>query len=173
MTEEDKKLLAKIDGKSLSIETTVKGSIYFYIDAHDADNPHKEQLIDDPSALDSAGNHLGIEIRNENKHHRWAGQMPQALKILEFATAYLKQKNKTTTGFSGINAELKWLDELGLENIIHLSLSKDNREWQAIILMLPSGSAFTSQMRWRNWFLRSGSFASANMSPPPFPPSWR
>ena len=128
--EGNKKLLAKIDSKSLLLAPAVMGSLYFYIDSHDAGNPSKEELIDDPSALDSASSILGIEIRNENKHHRWAAQAPQALKILEFATIYLKQKNHGSSSTFGANVELKWQDEQDQETIIHLSQSKDNAEWQ-------------------------------------------
>ena len=130
MIEGNKKLLAKIDSKSLLLAPAVNGSLYFYIDAQDADNPSKEELIDDPSALDFASNNLDIEIRNENKHHRWIAQAPHALKILEFATIYLKQKNHGSSSTFGVNVELKWQDEQDQETIIHLSQSKDNAEWQ-------------------------------------------
>ena len=130
MTEENKKLLAKIDSKSILLAPEVKGSIYFYINAHDAEHSSKEDLIDDPSALDPASNDLGIEIRNENKHHRWNAQIPQALKILEFAAIYLNQMNSPSSSIFGVNAELKWWDEQGLENIIHLSQNADKTEWQ-------------------------------------------
>jgi len=129
-TEENKKLLAKIDSESISLAPEVKGSIYFYIDAHDAEHSSKEDLIDDPSALDPASNDLGIEIRNENKHHRWNAQIPQALKILEFAAIYLNQRKSLSASIFGVNAELKWRDEQGLENIIHLSQNTDKTEWQ-------------------------------------------
>jgi hypothetical protein len=128
--EENKKLLAKIDIKSLLLAPAVKGSLYFYIDAHDADNPSKEELIDDPSALDSASNELGIEIRNENKHHRWVAQISQTLKILEFATINLSQKNNHSISAFGVNVELKWQDERDQEIIIHLTQSKDQPGWQ-------------------------------------------
>ena len=128
--EENKKLLAIIDSKSLLLAPAVKGSLYFYIDAHDADNPSKEELIDDPSALDSASNELGIEIRNENKHHRWVAQISQTLKILEFATINLSQKNYHSTSAFGVNVELKWQDERDQEIIIHLTQSKDQPGWQ-------------------------------------------
>lgn len=129
-TEENKKLLAKIDSKSLLLTSTVNGSLYFHIDAHDTDNPSKEELIDDPSALDSASNELGIDIRNENKHHRWVAQMSQTLKILEFATINLSQKNYHSSSAFGVNVELKWQDECDQEIIIHLTQSKDQPEWQ-------------------------------------------
>ena len=132
MTEENKKLLAKIDSESILLAPEVKGSLYFYIDAHDTEHSSKEDLIDDPSALDPASNDLGIEIRNENKHHRWNAQILQVLKILEFATIYLNQKNGISPSAFGVNVELKWRDEQGLENIIHLSRNKDKTEWQVI-----------------------------------------
>jgi hypothetical protein len=128
--EENSKLLAKIDSKSLLLAPAVNGSLYFYIDVHAADNPIKEELIDDPSALDSTGIELGLEIRNENKHHRWVAQIFQALKILEFAAKYLKQKNHDPFSAFGVNVELKWQDERDLEAIIHLSQNQGNAEWQ-------------------------------------------
>ena len=130
MTAENKKLLAKIDSESILLAPEVKGSIYFYIDAHDAEHSSKEDLIDDPSALDPASNDLGIEIRKENKHHRWNAQIPQALKILKFAAIYLNQRESLSASIFGVNAELKWRDEQGLENIIHLSRNTDKNEWQ-------------------------------------------
>jgi hypothetical protein len=87
-------------------------------------------LIDDPSALDSASNELGIDIRNENKHHRWVAQISQTLKILEFATINLSQKNYHSPSPFGVNFELKWQDECDREIIIHLTQSKDQPEWQ-------------------------------------------
>ena len=128
--EENSKLLAKIDSKSLLLAPTVKGSLYFYIDVHSADNPSKEESIDDPSALDSTSIELDIEIRNDNKHHRWAAQILQALKILEFAAKYLKQKNHNSSSPFGVNVELKWQDERDLETIIHRSQNQGNAEWQ-------------------------------------------
>ena len=128
--EENSKLLAKIDSKSLLLAPAVKGSLYFYISVHAADNPSKEELIDDPSALDSTSTELGIEIRNENKHHRWAAQAFHALQILEFAAKYLKKKNHNSSSIFGVNVELKWQDERDLETIIHLSQNQGNAEWQ-------------------------------------------
>jgi len=127
--EEHKKLIAKIDNNSILLASAVKGSLYFYIDARNADNSSKEKLIDDPFALDYISNDLGIEIRNEDKHLRWVAQAPQALKILEFASLHLKQKNHNSPSI-GVNVELKWLDERYLEMIIHLSQNKDQAEWQ-------------------------------------------
>jgi hypothetical protein len=129
-TEENKKLLAKIDSKRLLSAPAVNGSLYFYSDAHNTDNPSKEELIDDPSALDSASKELGIEIRNENKHHRWVAQISQTLRILEFATIHLSQRNNHLSSDFGVNVELKWQDERDQEIIIHLTRSKDQPEWQ-------------------------------------------
>ncbi len=128
--EENKKLLAKIDCKRILLSPAVKGSLYFYSDIHHADNPSKEDLIDDPSALDSVSSELGIEIRNEDKHHRWAAQISEALKILEYATTYLKRKGLNSSKTFGANVELKWRDEMDHETILHLSRTKDNSEWQ-------------------------------------------
>jgi hypothetical protein len=128
--QENSKLLAKIDSKSLLLADAVEGSLYFYINTKNADNPSKEELVDDPFALDFASNELGIEIRNEHKHHRWVAQASQALKILEFATNHLKHKNHHSSNTFGVNIELKWRDERDLETIIHLSQSKDYAEWQ-------------------------------------------
>jgi hypothetical protein len=69
--EANKQLLAKIDSNSISKASSIKGSIYFYKDIPSGDNFSKEELIHDPSALDAAINTLAIEIRHENKHHRW------------------------------------------------------------------------------------------------------
>jgi len=128
--EESNELLAQINSKSILLAPEVKGSLYFYIDSHDADNQSKEELTDDPSALDSVSNDLGLEIRNENKHHRWVAHAPQALKILEFATMRLNQKNHHSSGTFGVNVELKWQDEQDQETIIHLSQSKGQTEWR-------------------------------------------
>ena len=57
-------------------------------------------------------------------------QAPQALKILEFATIYLNQKNHHSSTSFGVNVELKWQDERNLETIIHLAQSKDQTEWR-------------------------------------------
>ena len=126
----NKQLLDKIDSKSISNASSIKGSIYFYSDVASEDNLGKEELIHDPSALDAAINTLGIEIRHENKHHRWDAQLPHALKILEFASMHLRQHDATSTGHIGVNAELKWKDEKDLENIIHLTQNMDNGDWQ-------------------------------------------
>ena len=129
-TDVNKQLLAKIASESLSGAPSIKGSIYFYLDAPGGDNLGKEELIDDPSALAAASETLGIEIRHESKHHRWEAQLPHALKILEFAAIYLRQRNDASSGNMGVNAELKWNDEQGLENIIHLTQGRDSVAWQ-------------------------------------------
>ena len=129
-TDVNKQLLAKISSESLSRAPSIKGSIYFYLDAPGGDNPGKEELINDPSALAAASETLGIEIRHESKHHRWDAQLPHALKILEFAAIYLRQRNDASSGNMGVNAELKWNDEQGLENIIHLTQGRDSVAWQ-------------------------------------------
>jgi hypothetical protein len=90
----------------------------------------QEALIDDPTALNAAIEHIAIEIEYENKHHRWVAQLPQALKILEFAAEHLGLNNNITPDNIGVNAELKWRDEKDFENIIHLTQSKGNAEWQ-------------------------------------------
>ena len=129
-TEANKQLLAKIDSESISRASSIKGSVYFYSEISGDDNLAKEELIDDPSALDTAIETLGIEIRNENKHHRWGAQLPHALKILEFAAMYFFRHNNASPGNIGINAELKWRDDQGLENIVHLTQDRDSVAWQ-------------------------------------------
>ena len=129
-TDVNKQLLAKISSESLSRAPSIKGSIYFYLDAPGGDNLGKEELINDPSALAAASEILGIEIRHESKHHRWDAQLPHALKILEFAAIYLRQRNDASSGNMGVNAELKWNDEQGLENIIHLTQDRASVAWQ-------------------------------------------
>ena len=129
-TDVNKQLLAKIGSESLSRAPSIKGSIYFYSYAPGGDNPGKEELINDPSALAAANETLDIEIRHENKHHRWDAQLPHALKILEFAAMHLRRHNDASPGPMGVNAELKWSDEQGFENIIHLAQGRDNVAWQ-------------------------------------------
>lgn len=128
-TDVNKQLLAKISSESLSRASSIKGSIYFYSDTPCGDNPGKEELINDPSALAAASETLDIEIRHENKHHRWDAQLPHALKILEFAAIYLRRQNDASPGNVGVNAELKWEDEQGLENIIHLTQDRAGVAW--------------------------------------------
>ena len=128
-TDVNKQLLAKISSESLSRAPSIKGSIYFYLDAPGGDNLGKEELINDPSALAAASEILGIEIRHESKHHRWDAQLPHALKILEFAAMYLRRRNAASPGSFGVNAELKWQDDKDLETIVHLTQSKANSDW--------------------------------------------
>ena len=129
-TDVNKQLLARIGSESLLRTPSIKGSIYFYLDTPGDGNPAKEELINDPSALAAAHETLGIEIRHENKHHRWEAQLPHALKILEFAAIYLRRHNDASPGTMGVNAELKWIDEQGLDNIIHLTQGKGCVAWQ-------------------------------------------
>ena len=129
-TEANKQLLNKIDSESITRASSVKGSIYFYTVIRGDDDIDKEELINDPTALDAAIKTLGIEIRHENKHHRWSAGLPHAFKILEFAATHLKQSNNIASGNIGVNAELKWRDDQGLESIIHLSQGKDSVDWQ-------------------------------------------
>jgi hypothetical protein len=49
---------------------------------------------------------------------------------LEFAAAHLRLNNNISLENIGINAELRWRDEKDFENIIHLTQSKGNAEWQ-------------------------------------------
>ena len=129
--EESKELLAKIGSNSILKAPAIKGSIYFHINTYSNGNQSKEELIDDPTALDAAINNLAIEIKYENKHHRWVGQLPDAFKILELAAARLRPNNNISPDNHGINVELKWQDEKDFENIIHLTQSKGNPGWQA------------------------------------------
>ena len=128
--EENRELLAKIGSDSILKAPAIKGSIYFYINICGDGTQSKEELIDDPTALNAAIEHIAIEIKYENKHHRWVSQLPHALKILEFAAEHLSLNNNITPDNIGINAELKWRDEKDFENIIHLTQSKGNAEWQ-------------------------------------------
>ena len=128
--EENRELLAKIGSDSILKAPAIKGSIYFYINICGDGTQSREELIDDPTALNAAIKNLAIEIKYENKHHRWVAQLPQALKILEFAAEHLSLNNNITPDNISINAELKWRDEKDFENIIHLTQSKGNAEWQ-------------------------------------------
>ena len=128
--EKNRKLLAKIGSDSILKAPTIKGSTYFYINICGDGTQSKEELIDDPTALNAAIEHIAVEIKYENKHHRWVSRLPQALKILEFAAEHLSLNNNITPDNLGINAELKWRDEKDFENIIHLTQSKHNAEWQ-------------------------------------------
>lgn len=128
--EENKELLAKIDSDSILNASAVKGSIYFYIRTCGDDSQSKEELVDDSAALDAAIKNLGIKIKYEARHHRWNAEASDALKILTFAATYLSKTNNATSEDHGINAELKWQDERDHENIIHLTKSNDNADWQ-------------------------------------------
>ena len=128
--EEHRELLTKIGSDSILKAPAIKGSIYFYINICGDGTQSKEELIDYPTALNAAIKNLAIEIKYENKHHRWVAQLPQALKILEFAAEHLSLNNNITPDNLGINVELKWRDEKDFENIIHLTQSKGNTEWQ-------------------------------------------
>ena len=128
--EEHRELLTKIGSDSILKAPAIKGSIYFYINICGDSTQSREELIDDPTALNAAIKNLAIEIKYENKHHRWVAQLPQALKILDFAAEHLSLSNNITPDNISINAELKWRDEKDFENIIHLSQSKGNAEWQ-------------------------------------------
>ena len=128
--EENKELLAKIGSDSILKAPTIKGSIYFYINICGDGTQSKEELVDDPTALNAAIEHIAVEIKYENKHHRWVSRLPQALKILEFAAEHLGLNNNIMPDNIGVNAELKWRDEKDFENIIHLTQSKGNAEWQ-------------------------------------------
>lgn len=129
-TADNNKLLAKIDSKSIVKAPLISGSIYFYAAIRGDDGLGKEELINDPSALEAAAEILGVEIRYESKHHRWAAGLPQAFKILEFAAIHLRQSNNIASGNMGVNAEMKWRDDQDLESIIHLSQDKDSVDWQ-------------------------------------------
>ena len=126
--EEHRELLTKIGSDSILKAPAIEGSIYFYINICGDGTQSKEELIDDPTALNAAIEHIAIEIKYENKHHRWLSQLPQALKILEFAAEHLSLNNNITPDNISINAELKWRDEKDFENIIHLTQSKGNAE---------------------------------------------
>jgi len=128
--EEHRELLTKIGSGSILKVPAIKGSIYFYINICGDGTQSKEELIDDPTALNAAIEHIAVEIKYENKHHRWVSQLPQALKILEFAAEHLGLNNNIMPDNIGVNAELKWRDEKDFENIIHLTQSKGNAEWQ-------------------------------------------
>jgi hypothetical protein len=128
--EENKELLAKIGSSSILKTPSIKGSIYFYTNNCGDDKRNIEELIDDPTALDTAIKNLAIEIKYESKHHRWVAQLPHSLKILEFETINLSPKNHHSISAFGVNVELKWQDERDQEIIIHLTQSKDQPGWQ-------------------------------------------
>ena len=127
---EHKKLLAKINSESLINASAVKGSIYFYTNIRCKSGLNREELVDSSTALDAASKDLEIEIRYENKHHRWIAEISYTLRILEFATISLNQNINTSPEKAGINAELRWRDKEDFENIIHLAKYKGDIDWQ-------------------------------------------
>jgi hypothetical protein len=74
--EENRELLGRIGSDSISEAAEIKGSIYFYTNTCVDGHQNKEELIDDPTALDAAIKNLTVEIKYEHKHHRWAAQLP-------------------------------------------------------------------------------------------------
>jgi len=131
MIQQYRDLFANIDCLSIFNTHTVKGSIYFYTYTCKDDGLSKEELIDDQSGLEAASSCTGIEIRYQDKHHRWIAKLPQSLIILEYAAKYIKIRNTSSLGNSGVNAELKWFDEQAQEVIVHLSRNQDDVNWQA------------------------------------------
>jgi hypothetical protein len=129
-TAANKQLLATIDSESISKSSSIKGSLYFYSVILGDDNLDKEELINDPGALDAAVSVLQVQIRHESKHHRWDAQLPHALKILEFAAMCLRKYSEITPGNVGANVELRWRDEKDLETIVHLVKDRDDVGWQ-------------------------------------------
>ena len=126
-----KNLFADIDCLSIFKAPITKGSIYFCIYTCKDDGLSKEELIDDPSGLEAASSCTWIDINYQNKHHRWIAKLHQSMIILEYATTYLNFKNVSSPGNNGVNAELRWFDELDQEVIVHLSKNKFNINWQA------------------------------------------
>lgn len=126
-----KNLFANIDCLSIFDAPILRGSIYFYTYICNDDGLSKEELIDDQSVLDAASSCTGIEIKYQDKHHRWIAKLPQSLIILEYATKYINISNTSSLGSIGVNAELKWFDEQDQEVIVHLSRNQDNINWQA------------------------------------------
>ena len=131
MIQQYKNLFADIDCLSILKAPIIKGSIYFCIYTCKDDELSKEELTDDPSGLEAASSCTGIEINYQNKHHRWIAKLPQSLLILEYATTHLNFKNTSSLGNNGVDAELKWFDELDQEVIVHLSKNKFNINWHA------------------------------------------
>jgi len=125
-----KNLFANIDCLSIFDAPILRGSIYFHTYICNDDGLSKEELIDDQSGLDAASCSTGIEIKYQDKHHRWIAKLPQSLMILEYATKYINVRNTSFLDNDGVNAELKWLDEQDQEVIIHLTMSQDNVNWK-------------------------------------------
>jgi len=126
-----KNLFANIDCLSIFDTPILRGSIYFYTYTRKDNGLSKEELIDDQSVLDAASSCTGIEIKYQDKHHRWIAKLPQSLMILEYATKYINVRNTSFLDNDGVNAELKWFDEQDREVIVHLSRNQDNINWQA------------------------------------------
>jgi hypothetical protein len=126
-----KNLFANIDCLSIFDAPILRGSIYFYTYTRKDNGLSKEELIDDQSVLDAASSCTGIEIKYQDKHHRWIAKLPQSLMILEYATKYINVRNTSFLDNDGVNAELKWFDEQDREVIVHLSRNQDNINWQA------------------------------------------
>ncbi len=131
MIHQYRNIFASIDCLSIFNAHTVKGSIYFYTYTCKDNGLSEEELIDDQSGLEAASSCTGIEIKYQDKHHRWITKPPQSLIILEYATKYINIRNTTSVGSNGVNAELKWFDEQAQEVIVHLSRNQDNINWQA------------------------------------------
>jgi hypothetical protein len=131
MIHQYRNIFASIDCLSIFNAHTVKGSIYFYTYTCKDNGLSEEELIDDQSGLEAASSCTGIEIKYQDKHHRWIAKPPQSLIILEYATKYINIRNTTSVGSNGVNAELKWFDEQAQEVIVHLSRNQDNINWQA------------------------------------------
>lgn len=125
-----KNLFANIDCLSIFDAPILRGSIYFYTYTRKDNGLSEEELIDDQSGLDAASCSTGIEIKYQDKHHRWIAKLPQSLMILEYATKYINVRNTSFLDNDGVNAELKWLDEQDQEVIIHLTMSQDNVNWK-------------------------------------------
>jgi hypothetical protein len=131
MIQKYKNLFANIDCLSFFDAPIVRGSIYFYTYICNDDGFSKEELMDDQSVLDAASSCTGIEIKYQDKHHRWIAKLPQSLIILEYAVKYINISNTSSLGSIGVNAELKWFDEQDQEVIVHLSRNQDDINWQA------------------------------------------
>ena len=131
MIQQYRNLFASIGCLSIFNAPIVKGSIYFYTYTRKDNGLSEEELIDDQSVLDAASSCTGIEIKYQDKHHRWIAKLPQSLIILEYATKYINISNTSSLGSIGVNAELKWFDEQDQEVIVHLSRNQDDINWQA------------------------------------------
>ena len=92
--DENKELLAKIGSDSILKAPAIKGSIYFYVNSCSDGNQSKEELIDDPTALNAAIKNLSIEIKYENKHHRWGRPAAPRIKNIGICGGTLKAKQQ-------------------------------------------------------------------------------